>query len=92
MTNEERRTALNLARKNALTYAQALADLSPTIIRVGAVDGPVEQVNPQFIAAAEQAKVWAAVAEAMKDGDPVHDAPDGRPINNHLTLDGSLTR
>lgn len=31
--------------------------------------------------ALRKANMWALVANAMKDGDPVHDAPDGRPAN-----------
>lgn len=78
MTNEERRRALNLARKNALHHAQA----AETHYTHSGEDGP--EVN--------LATMWAAVARAMKDGDPTHDGPDGRPINNHLTIDGVITR
>jgi hypothetical protein len=80
MTNEERREALNRARKEAYDHALK-AEL--------AVDGVTRQGH------GEMAKVWAAVAEAMKDGDPVHDAPDGRPSTPSPVLSteyGVITR
>lgn len=62
MTNEERRAALNLARRKTLEYAEA-ADI----------------VSAQQEAYQGLAIMWADVANAMKDGDPLHDAPDGLP-------------
>ncbi len=62
MTNEERREALNLARRNAVAAAHEMEAATDTA--------------PHF-----RAVVWAHVANAMKDGDPVHDAPDGHPIS-----------
>lgn len=80
MTNEERRAALNLARQRAFHYAREADHVYECV----GEDGP--EVN--------LANMWAAVAEAMKDGDPKHDAPDGAPLNGHLTIshDGGLTR
>lgn len=63
MTNEERRRALALARRNAIRHALAAEELF-----VGnAEDGPEVAMS----------QMWSLVAEAMKDGDPVHDGPDG---------------
>jgi hypothetical protein len=61
MTNEERRTALNLARSKALEFAQR----ADTHWVNTAEDGPEAML----------AMVWANVAQAMKDGSPTHDAP-----------------
>lgn len=71
MTNAERRTALNEARALAFKHAQAAENLA-------------RNYAPGYAETVERAKLalmWAAVAEAMKDGDPVHDGPDGRPAN-----------
>lgn len=73
MTNEERRAALNLARRKALDHAN-----------------DTEAVNYddayEISRSARLAEMWAHVAQAMKDGDPVHDSVDGRPA------DGSILR
>jgi len=46
------------------------------------------EVPPHFRAA-----VWAHVANAMKDGSPDHDAPDGQPISSVLNTEyGVITR
>lgn len=67
MTNEERREALNQARKNALQWAtwaeRNFERETVTGVRIRA----------------EMATMWADVANAMKDGDPDHDGTDGRP-------------
>jgi hypothetical protein len=68
MTNAERRAALNKARRMALEYAERSEKPG--------MHTTLEQIERQI----ERATMWAAVAEAMKDGDPVHDGPDGRPI------------
>lgn len=40
-----------------------------------------------------RAAVWAHVANAMKDGDPIHDAPDGQPSSPVLNTEyGVITR
>lgn len=80
MTNEERRRALNKARRKALEYAEA------------ASSGTFSQTYMSRQELAEMARTWAAVAEAMKDGDPVHDAPDGRPDGVLNTEYGVITR
>lgn len=82
MTNEERRAALNRARVKALEHAE------------NAEGGRMsDQVGP-WNRARDLALIWAAVAEAMKDGDPVHDAPDGAPLDgvdlSRRDLAGSL--
>lgn len=70
MTNEERRKALNLARNRALYYAE-LSELSPAL-------------NYYDIPSHELATMWAHVAQAMKDGSPDHDGPDGLPTNQEI--------
>lgn len=63
MTNEERRRALNKARAEALrhaTWAEELADQRH--------DDP-----KGWSARIRMATMWAAVADALKDGDPDHD-------------------
>lgn len=66
MTNEERREALNEARAKALQWA--------TYAERNFQREPYGSGNQHRI---ELAKMWAQVADAMKDGDPVHDGPDG---------------
>lgn len=76
MTNQERRNALNTARKHALRHACAAEEHDP-------------EIDPMiFTRHTRLAEMWAAVAEAMKDGDPVHDGPDGAPMitNTYTTL------
>ncbi len=75
MTNAERREALNRARTMAYEYAK-IADRHY---------GETSEDGPEVALAA----MWARVAEAMKDGDPVHDGPDGRPGPTVLTREGS---
>lgn len=65
MTNEERKAALNLARRKSLEYAQA-----------------AETTGGLDTIAMAMSTIWSDVAQAMKDGDPKHDAPDGEPIHN----------
>jgi hypothetical protein len=67
MTNEERRNALNAARKYAFRHACAAEEFD------------FETDLTQFTKHCRLAEIWANVAQAMKDGDPVHDAPDGQP-------------
>lgn len=76
MTNEERRRALNTARAKALEFAEAAT--------VGYAQHGED--GPEVLLAT----MWAAVAEAMKDGDPVHDAPDGRPALSMTELRAAL--
>jgi hypothetical protein len=79
MTNGERRAALNAARANALRHARNAEEKYSH----SAEDGPEVQL----------ATMWAHVANAMKDGSPDHDAPDGQPINNVLNTEyGVITR
>lgn len=68
MTNEERRDALNTARRKALRHA------------VTAEDYDFESYPGQFTQHVRLAEMWAHVAQSLKDGDPKHDAPDGKPI------------
>lgn len=63
MTNEERRRALALARRNALRHALKAEEL----FAGSSEDGPEVGMS----------QMWSLVAETMKDGDPVHDGPDG---------------
>ncbi len=69
MTNEERRQALNEARKMAYQYAKQanMTNLDGTL---------TDERRADF---RDTAKTWSLVAQAMKDGDPIHDAPDGVP-------------
>lgn len=83
MTNEERREALNRARRNALQWAEwAERNFERTSVTSNQLR-------------VEMAKMWAGVADAMKDGDPVHDGPDGRPTKAssfaHPTLPEGVT-
>lgn len=80
MTNEERRRALALARRNALRHALAAEELYAG----SSEDGP-EAIMSQM---------WSAVGEIMKDGDPVHDGPDGYPEVDaqHLASHGVIVR
>jgi hypothetical protein len=81
MTNERRRDALNKARGKALLYAQAADDWH--------AEG--DSLNIQI--SCQMATMWARVAEAMKDGDPVHDGPDGLPDSPVLSTEhGVITR
>lgn len=78
MTNAERRTALNAARYNAYRHARNAEEEHNDVIRQPYID---------------LATMWATVAEAMKDGDPMHDGPDGAPTNGFAIPDGvHLTR
>lgn len=72
MNNKERRIALNTARANAYHHAQ----------RAEKVYDNIGEDGPEVLLAT----MWANVAEAMKDGDPSHDGPDGHPTI--LTRDG----
>ena len=76
MTNEERRAALNLARRKTLEYAEA-ADRFPVVDMSGEASPRELMARREHVM--HQATMWADVANAMKDGDPLHDAPDGRP-------------
>jgi hypothetical protein len=70
ITNIERRKALNVARTQALEFAQlATAHYVKT-----SEDGPEVTL----------AIMWATVAEALKDGDPQHDGVD--PVNGVTQL------
>lgn len=77
MTNEERRAALNRAREKALAYAEA------------ASSGTFSQTYTPREELALLSQTWSLVAQAMKDGDPAHDAPDGA---QYLTDYGVETR
>jgi hypothetical protein len=77
VTNEERRAALNEAR----TLAQKHARIAEAAPRYGL--DPDHHVR--------RSRMWAAVAEAMKDGDPMHDAPDGRPTYDDVPLHHLIT-
>lgn len=76
MTNDERRVALNSARRRAYEHA----------LRAESI--PAEHDAMSFTRHARLAEVWANVAQAMKDGDPDHDAPgpDGASAFAHPTL------
>lgn len=74
MTNEERRAALNLARRKALGYAMAADGRSY----------PRASVETEY--EIRMAVMWGKVAEAMKDGDPVHDATDGHPASDGVIV------
>jgi hypothetical protein len=63
MTNEERKAALNKARKKALEHA----------LKAETTQGIHSEES------VTKSEMWALVAQAMKDGDPHHDGPDGRP-------------
>lgn len=82
MTNEERRHALNSARRRAFEHANYAEALDPD-----------HDLTP-WTKHARLAEMWASVANAMKDGDPAHDGPDGRPaITNVLNTEyGTITR
>lgn len=74
MTNEERRAALNFARREALRHA--------TEAEASHRHSPVGPNNES-----RMAMMWSRVADAMKDGDPVHDSTDGTSV-----VEGVLTR
>lgn len=78
MTNEERRKALQEARTQALAYAREADDGYAD----HGMDGPETNL----------ATMWASVAQALKDGDPLHDAPDGRPSMGFGLPDGVVVR
>ena len=78
MTNDERREALNQARRYSYRHVCAAEELS------------IETDLTQFTRHCRLAEVWASVAQAMKDGDPTHDAPDGNPISPHITVTGGV--
>jgi len=61
VTNNERRAALNKARAEALRHAVWAEETFP-------------ENTQQTWDHATMARTWAAVAEALKDGDPMHDA------------------
>ena len=87
MTNEERRNALNEARAKALANAKAAQRVNDHWSRWGSqAPAAIERLT-------RMARMWASVAEAMKDGDPVHDAPDGHPVDPALSTEyGVITR
>lgn len=74
MTNAERKAALAEARSKAVAHARA-----------SEVAGSIGMIENHIM----RATMWAALAEAMKDGDPSHDAPDGAP--SLPLLQGELT-
>lgn len=71
----------NEERRDALNLARVKALAAAQEMEVAT------EVPPHFRAA-----VWAHVANAMKDGDPVHDSPDGRPSSVLNTEYGVITR
>lgn len=76
MTNEERRIALNLARRKALEHAEAAESTAALLSSLTAE----ELANVSLAGVLDpiaMAQMWALVAEAMKDGDPDHDGADG---------------
>lgn len=79
MTNNERRTSLNKARAEAVRHATWAEEY-------------YEQNDPALTRDhARLATMWSQVAQALKDGDPVHDGPDNIPASQFTTPD-SLTR
>lgn len=74
MTNEERRRALNKARAEAIKHATWAEEAY----------GRSAEDGPEAILAC----MWAAVANAMKDGDPLHDGPSGSPTAMEFELPG----
>jgi hypothetical protein len=80
VTNQQRRNALNAARSHALRHATAAEEHDPDIDL------------STWSKHARLAEMWASVANAMKDGNPSHDGPDGRPSALLSTEHGVITR
>jgi hypothetical protein len=76
MENGERRAALNKARREAWEHA---------LKAEAALDGVTRQAH------GEMAKVWAAVGEVMKDGDPNHDGPGPEAVADADAIRAFLT-
>lgn len=75
MTNEERRNALNKARAQALRHATWAEELSDQR----------HDVPKDWSAHIRLATMWSQVAQALKEGDPRHDAASG--IRNVFTTE-----
>lgn len=73
MTNEQRRNALNKARAEALRHATWAEELSTDITSLG-------NESPTLALHIDLAQTWAAVAQALKDGDPSHDSVGGLEV------------
>lgn len=81
MTNNERRSALNKARAQAIRHATWAEELSDT-----------RENDPKTWSwHIRMAGMWSQVAQALKDGDPVHDGPDNIPASQ-FSIPDTITR
>lgn len=70
MTNNERRNALNRARAEALRHAVWAEEINSEHTDHPALNDHIRLST-----------MWSQVAQALKDGDPVHDGPDNIPAS-----------